>query len=429
MQYHDINTLDFTDNNTLFFIRKKGKEHFFKNVYNYKVLEQLFPHFSDFKTISEYSNADYYINLNEIHISDLSFEEFEFYNSVIKSNLSSIIFRCRGLRGIPYDKAKELTIICTKFWLNFFKKNDFKLLVIHIIDNYVLDILNRIAKKKGIKIMVLSEFFIYGYRRHTLYGEINITQRQINSEIPNFIEYFEKKEKSFWLKGFNQLNNFKFFIYLYFSYYARFLIRYLYNYKILGKLNYEFRFANLIGELDLKNILSLRYFDKINKNDFDLDINNIAYLPLHIYPEANVDYWLNNENDADYYTTIYEALALLKEKKILVYVKEHPGFLFLRELNFYKNIKAYPNVRLINPFDPNCQILDKVENVLIWHGSAGIEGVMQNKNVYTYDYNFYSKGYIQSIKNFGNKKVLSKDEKRGFIENILKGVVKFKMND
>lgn len=429
MQYYDVNTKEFNDSNTLFFIRKNGKKEFFKNVYSYKVLNQLFPHFKTYNTISEYPNADHYINLNQVKIQELSIYDYEIYNDFIKCNLSKIIFKCRGLRGISFEEAKELTLICSKFWINFFDENNYKLIVIHIIDNYVLDILYRIAAIKGVKIMVLSEFFVYGYRRHTIYGELNKHQNTIEDNITDFTNYFKKKEKSFWLKGFNKSHNLKLFIYLYFSYYARYIIRYIYNYKFLGRINYEYRFAHLIGKMQAKNIFSLSLFNKINVNEIEINKENKAYLPLHIFPEANVDYWINNEADSDYYSTIFEVLTYMKEKNITVYVKEHPGFLFLRDHDFYKKMKLFPNVRLISPFDSNCFKLEKIDNILIWHGSAGIEGLMQNKNVYVYDYNYYSNGYLQTIKNFGDKIKFSEEKKQKFIESILNGVVKFNMND
>jgi hypothetical protein len=429
MQYYDINTKEFNDQNTLFFIRKKGKKDFFKNVYNYKVLNQLFPHFETFKTISEYPNADYYINLNKVKIQHLTTNDYEIYNDVIKCNLSKIIFKCRGLRGIAFEEAKELTLICSKFWINFFENYNYKLIVIHIIDNYVLDILYRIANVKGVKIIVLSEFFVYGYRRHTIYGEINKHENPIESNISDFINYFEKKEKSFWLNGFNNTHNLKLFTYLYFSYYARYIIRYIFNFKILGRINYDYRFAHLIGRIQIKNIFSLTLFNSLNISELNINKENTAYLPLHIFPEANVDYWINNEADSDYYSSIFEVLTFMKEKNVTVYIKEHPGFLFIRDYEFYKKIKLYPNVRLINPFDKNCSLLERIDNILIWHGSAGIEGLMQNKNVYVYDYNYYSYEYLQTIKNFGKKIDFSIEKKQKFIEKILHGVVKFNMND
>lgn len=428
MIYAGIDTSKLSETEVLFFIRIKGEEHFFDKIYSKPVINELFGHLKSFSTISEYKNADYYIDLKKFSVKDYSYNDFEIFNSQIKPHLASIIFRCRGLRAISFQEAKELILRATKFWIYFFEQNpNFKLIVIHIIDNYVLDILYRIANVYKVRTAVLSEFFIYGYRRHTIYGEF-VKQREIDQvEIQDVVQYFERKEKSFWLKGLNTFSSIKYCSYLFFSYYARVFIRYYIGYKLFGNISYEHRFAKQFAKVPLKNFFSDKFFDEINYNVIEKEYNTAVYMPLHVYPEANVDYWINDPNDADYYTTIYEALSFFRDRNISVYIKEHPGFLYQRETEFYRTITSFSNVTLVHPFDKNVVLLDKIQNIMVWHGSAGVEGIMQGKKVVAYDNNFYSKNYIPPLKLFNQRNVFTKEERVNFMSDILGGAVKFNM--
>jgi hypothetical protein len=429
MKIANIETTDYNENEILFFIRIKGKKHFFENIYTNTVIERLFGHLKFFHTISEYPNANHHIDINKIKIDELDYADYRFFNENIKMDVASIIFRCRGLREIPFAESKDLILRVTKYWNNFFRNNQYKLVVIHIIDNYVLDIMYKVAKFHKINVVVLTDFFIKDYRRHTIYGEFNFQKTPSLEELISIKNHLQSKKKSFWLDGINIFKNLKYTLYLFLSYYARYIIRYLIGYKLCGNLSYEYRFANVLSKISIKNFFVNKYFSKIDENEIQNKYKSAIYIPLHVFPEANVDYWITSYVDSDYYSTIFEALSFFRDKNINVYIKEHPGFLFQRNIEFYKKVIKFSNIKLISPFDYNVNLLDNIENVLVWHGSSGIEAVMSNKKVIVYDKNFYSSNFLVSLENFDKSKVLSDFEKNQFLTNILSGTLSFKKND
>lgn len=429
MKIPEIDTLDYNENEVLFFIRIKGKRQFFENIYSNIVIERLFGNVKNFHTISEYPNADYHININKIKIEEFDYSDYKFFNENIKMDVASIIFRCRGLREISYAESKELILRVTKYWNDFFRNHKYKLVVIHIIDNYVLDIMYRVAKYYRINVITLTDFFIKDYRRPTIYGELNFQRKPSLEEVEKIKKYFFNKKKSFWLDDLSIFKNIKFTLYLFLSYYIRYLIRYLIGYKLFGNLSYEYRFANVLSKISIKNFFVNKYFSKIEKNEIQEKYNSSVYIPLHVFPEANVDYWMTDYVDSDYYTTILESLSFFRDKNINVYIKEHPGFLFQRNVEFYKKVINFSNAQLISPFDKNVKLLDNIENVFVWHGSTGIESVMNNKKVTVYDKNFYSTNFLVSMENFEKANVLSDNEKNQFLTNILSSTLLFESND
>lgn len=428
MIYAGVDTSMLTEDEVLFIVRIKGRQHFFDKIYSKPVIDKLFGHFESYHTISEYRNADHYIDLKKFSVTDFTYQDFEIFNKAIKPHLSSIIFRCRGLRSIPFVEAKELILRVTKFWISFFQTNpNYKLMVIHIIDNYVLDVMYRIATHYNVKVLVLSEFFIYGYRRHTIYGEYVRSRDVSQEEVDEVLLYFKRREKSFWLKGLSAFSSFKYCSYLFFSYYVRVFLRYFIGYKILGNISYEYRFANQFGKILIRNFFIDKYFNQIDISQIEAEYKDAVYIPLHVYPEANVDYWIVDPNDSDYYNSVYESLSFFRDRNIKVYMKEHPGFLYQRDIDFYKKVNCFPNVCLVHPFDKNVDLVNNIENILVWHGSAGIEGIMQGKKVVVFDENYYSKNYIVSLKNYEQRLVFTELQKLKFLVDILTGTEKFDM--
>ena len=428
MKINNIETSDYSENEILFFIRIKGKKHFFENIYTNIVIESLFGHVKNFHTISEYPNANHHIDINKIKIEEFEYSDIKFFNENIKMDVASIIFRCRGLREIPFAESKELIIKVTKYWNNFFRNHNYKFVVIHIIDNYVLDIMYRVAKFYKINVIALPEFFIKDYRRPTIYGESIFQRTPSLEEIESIQIFLMSNKKSFWLDHVSIFQNLKLALYIFLSYHIRYVYRYIIGYKLSGNLSYEYRFANLLPKISIKNFFINNYFSKIDDNEIINTCKSSVYIPLHVFPEANVDYWIKDHLDSDYYNTIFEVITFFKEKNINIYIKEHPGFLFQRNVEFYKKITKFSNVKLISPFDKKVSLLDKIETLLVWHGSAGIEAIVRDKKVIVYDNNFYSSNFLPSFKDYNNAKVFSDLEKKQFIANFLSSTLLFESN-
>jgi len=423
MRIEDIDTTAYRQDEVLFFIRIKGKAHFFDRIYGRTAVERLFPGFDDYRTFSEYPGiADHYIDFDTRTLADLRAGHYDVYNRCIHPELPSIIARCRGLRSIPFVEAKELVLLHTAFFVEFLRQHPYRLIVIHVIDNYVLDVAIRVARDADVKVLVLSEFFIQGYRRNTLYGEYRHAREPSPEESTRVREYFIRREKSFWLKGVTALTCARLALYVQAAYAARYFLRYLIGYKLRGNRSYEYRFAHLFGSISPRDLLVDRYFDAIDPAWLEARRDELIYLPLHVYPEANVDYWMADFRHADYYTGLYEALSYLRDRGKTVLVKEHPGFLYLREWRVYEMLKRFDNVKLVHPFSPAARQLDSLRYVMVWMGSAGVEAMMNGRIVVSFHPNYYSDGFVPHYHQIDSARPLSEEEKERLVRHILAGV-------
>jgi hypothetical protein len=421
MRYGGLDTTDYRDGEVVFFIRIKGAEHFFRAIYGEATLARLFGHLQHRPTLSEYDNADHVIDLGGVGLVDLTPEDYDVYRSCVHMDLGPVIARCRGLRDIPYAEARALVLRMTRWARLFFESQSYRLLVIHVIDSYVLDVLVRVARHLGRDVIVLSEWFIQPYRRHTFYGEKHATRRPEPDEVQRIVEYCERPRKVFWLAGVDRINRLRAFVYLYFRYKWLYLTRYLWRFRILGREAYEFRFANSWA-VRLRDVFVHRLFSSVTEAEIRDAPDRFVLIPLHTFPEANVDYWMTDWRDADYYSSLYEAVSFFRAEGLTVLLKEHPGFIYQRDARVYQTLTAFDNVRLIDPFSTSVRALDLVPLIMVWHGTMGIEGIMQGRKVVVFDDTYYNDGTLPTYRDYRRAAPMPPERRAEFISRLLGSV-------
>jgi len=114
-------------------------------------------------TISDYPTCDFYIDLNKYEICDLTANDWQIVEECI--DFAGIIIKDRLLRNIEFLKAKELILKVAKSSIEILSKNSFKYLIVHPVDNYVMDVLIGIAKFYKCIVSGISSFFMGGYSR------------------------------------------------------------------------------------------------------------------------------------------------------------------------------------------------------------------------------------------------------------------------
>lgn len=124
------------------------------------------------------------------------------------------------------------------------------------------------------------------------------------------------------------------------------------------------------------------YFDKTSDKD------KFVFFPLHINPEASTMIIAPNFVNQ---LSLIEIIAKNIPLTYKLYVKEHFPSVGTRDRNFYKELKKFPNVKLINPWDDTFELIKKSSLVMTISGTAGWEAGMLRKPVITFSETFYSK--------------------------------------
>jgi hypothetical protein len=371
----------------------------------------------DFITISEYKNANLYIDIKKYRISDLTTCDWENIEKAI--DINEVILKDRLLRNIEYIKAKEFVLVISKYFIELFKNKEYDNLVTYPVDNYITDIMCKIAKYYDIKLFGISNFFIQGYKRVTVYGEYNNIRKVSENEVDKIYDLLIKQFKSYMASSFKKaLKN---SILYYFKFKIRYLYFYIFKYKILNKLEYDYTSTPYSATVDkLNKFFPFKYFTSKVENVHKKAI----YIPMHYHPEATIEHWSDSLKNVDYIISLLESVRYFSDNGWEIYLKEHPAMCFRQDIKLYKNLRNIDNVYILNPFLETSKIMENFDNFLIWTGSTGLEALINGKTVYFVSSNYY---YEKKTQDKYEKVYLETDkQKKELIEKVLSNTIEWK---
>lgn len=421
MIYNNLDISRLSDDEVLFLVRIHGKKGMFGVLYPDLFLQE-FKGLKEYRTISEYNVGDVHIDIKNQDLGKLTNRHFQIFEEAL--DIEDLIVRCRGLREISYHEARQLIWKAAQFFVDYYSQHpSLKLIVSIIVDNYVLDVMVRLAEYFNIKHIQLVGFFVPGYVRFTEKG-IGVPVREVGEEEINKVyeRLVNKKPSHMAVSKSSALKN---AARDYISYHYRYIVRYILGYKINGDLSYEYRFAKYFyGFNTVSKLFVSKFFDRIDT--LTIDPERSVFIPIHFHPEATVDYWTDNKEHADYLNSLLEVIAFFKEKNMTVVFKEHPNYYLRRSRSFYKTLKKFDNVILLEPYISSQDLYNKIDNVCVYTGSAGVESLMLDKRVYTVSENYYSFSRLPFLKEFSFESYpyYSVEEKKELIHNILKTTIK-----
>jgi len=413
----DVPNMQVADSEVLIFLRKQREGGLmYKNMlyaFSDKYLNVTTP-----KTICEYAGvADHYIDLKKYNITDYTEEDFKLFHLLI--DVPSILQQERLFRTyVNYYDSYDLIVSCTKYFIEFFKAGKIKVLLTQIVDNYVMDIMCRVARYFKVKVVGLVRFFFEGYVRVTTYGESNYLREASDEEVEKLFNKLSKKtETVFKVKRKDALvNNFKYF----FIYFGKYFLHFLWKNKILQKKEYDYYCVPLASHtVKIKTLFPGKYFLNNTKSLLKKGKSEIIYIPIHYFPEATVEYWVDNLNISPYYPSLFETIQRLSQRGYTIVLKEHPAMYQKRDVNFYKKINKIKNAFILNPFISTYEILEYAKYVVVWTGTSGIEAIMQDKKVAAVSNNYYNKDLLPDLENIEKARVFSKTEKDDLLRKIL----------
>ena len=112
-----------------------------------------------------------------------------------------------------------------------------------------------------------------------------------------------------------------------------------------------------------------------------------VYFPLHVNPEVSTSYygkWYVNQLE------LIENISRSIPADYMLYVKEHLFSYSSRPLYFRKQIKKFPNVRLISPHTNSMELTKKSSLVLTITGTTGWEAILLQKPAITFGDVYYN---------------------------------------
>jgi hypothetical protein len=109
----------------------------------------------------------------------------------------------------------------------------------------------------------------------------------------------------------------------------------------------------------------------------------IIYFPLGYFPEATIDYWIENLCILEYESVVLRIVALLGQH-FQVVVKEHLHMLGARSPVFYRALRDTPGVVSVPPLEFSNDVMGMSDLVLMGAGSVGVEAYIRGKPIASY---------------------------------------------
>lgn len=151
---------------------------------------------------------------------------------------------------------------------------------------------------------------------------------------------------------------------------------------------------NLATAVMRKISRKVRYYilSRFNKQIFEFPREeDFVLFPVHFQPEAST---MVQAPFFENQVAIIENIARTLPIGVMLYVKDHYAAIGSKELEFYRQIKRLPNVRLINPYVDSHSLIKKSKIVITITGTVGWEAILYDKPVIVFGdvfYDVYSK--------------------------------------
>lgn len=292
---------------------------------------------------------------------------------------ADIILRCRVLRSIDRNVALSMIGGMTQAIELAFHKLNPELVVTFTIDRYVMDVMERVARRRGIDFLEMTTSIIPDQvmlmrrgrpvrLREPSIEEIDVAVAQLCTG--DFAPSYVRDAKRFSLIKFWRIFGYYSLRGAYFNVW-RFLKRDRYNCHYLDALK------RLKHKVRIRDVALLKLLDdNWHKPLAELPRERRAFLGLQLFPEASMDYWLNSQDMLAHDNLVVRYCEVLGHAGYRVFVKDHPLQFGFRQRELFERLSNLPFVTLV-PYDvPANLLIAKCGVSITFTGTIGFQAAL-----------------------------------------------------
>lgn len=292
---------------------------------------------------------------------------------------ADIILRCRVLRSIDHGLALRLIGSMTQAIERAFDDLDPDLVMTFTIDRYVMDVMERTARARGVDFLELTTSIIPDevmlMRRGRPVWLREPSDDQVDAAVrllckADFAPTYVRDAKKFSTGRFWRV----------FVYYAlrgayfnimRFLRRDPLNLFYLDarkRLNHKVR----PGDVAVLRLLDRNWKARLDEASHERRV----FLGLQLFPEASLDYWLRSRDMLAHDDVVARYCEVLGEAGYRVFVKDHPLQFGFRQRELFERLSKMPFVTLV-PYDvPANLLIAKCAISVTFTGTIGFQAAL-----------------------------------------------------
>jgi hypothetical protein len=268
-----------------------------------------------------------------------------------EAQVADVIARCRVLRWLPKDKATAMVLAMAQAMDEALIELRPDAIVSLPIDSYVIDVLERRARARGIPYFEVTISSLPGASMLLYRGALMTSDQEPDPEIvaarvaeiadPEFAPVYVQNAKTFTRLKFHRVQ-------AYFQ--LRGLVFKLYSWAIRDPLNLRCLDAQpgLGHKADASDV---RIVDMV-EHDWAAKLqtfekNRRVLFGLQVFPEAAIDYWIDDLRMIDQQEVLLELAKGLSAAGFQIVVKDHPLQFGFRQTALLQRLKSIPNVVIV----------------------------------------------------------------------------------
>lgn len=297
-----------------------------------------------------------------------------------EAEVRDVIARCRLLRWLPPKQARSMVAAMEEAFSKVLDETHPKVVVSFPIDRYVSDVLERLAQRRGIPYVELTASLVSGMCMLMHRGQLIKTSPPPSEEVlaqqiriianptftPSYINTSKRYFRIRWVR-----------IFTYFKIRG-------WGFKHISWLK---RDPRNLHYMDAQSFLAhkprlrdLKVLDLIDWNWRDsLEVfpkSRRVFFGLQLFPEASIDYWLENIRLIDYENLVVRAAKAFSEQGYLILVKDHPSQFGFRQHELIDRLKAIANVVFLPYEISGNEVVSLVDANFTLTGTLGLQSAL-----------------------------------------------------
>ncbi|MGT2434914.1 hypothetical protein ACU4GH_02590 [Bradyrhizobium betae] len=292
---------------------------------------------------------------------------------------TDIILRCRSLRSLKRDLAMRMIGGMTQAIELAFDRLDPRLVLTFTMDRYVMDVMDRVARARGIDFLEMTASIIpdqiFFHRRGQLVPLKEPSEDELTVAVDalcsgDFAPVYVKNARDFSKKRFWQV----------FGYFAvrgaffdlwRYLKRDRYNLHYIDALK-RLKHKVRPGDVEVLDLLRKDWRSRLDA----VPRERRVFCGLQLFPEASLDYWLKSYDMLPHDDVVVRYCEVLGAAGYHTFVKDHPLQFGFRQRELYERLSKLPDVTCV-PYDISANfLLSQCEVSVTFTGTIGFQAAL-----------------------------------------------------
>lgn len=321
-----------------------------------------------------------------------------------ESGCEEIIMRCRSLRSLKRGVALKMIGGMTQAIESAFDRLDPKLVLSFTMDRYVMDVLERVARARGIEFLEMTASIIPDqiifHQRGRLIRLRDTSREELDEAVDilctsSFSPVYVKNARKFSIVRFWQVYGY-FAVRGAFFNVCRYLKRDPYNLHYVDALK---RLGHKVGVRDVA-VLSLLRQDWQARLDA-VPKNRRVFCGLQLFPEASLDYWLKSHDMLAHDDVVVRYCEVLGRAGYHTFVKDHPLQFGFRRRELFDRLSKLPFVTCVPYEVPANYLIENCDVSVTFTGTIGFQAALAGLcSVVTEPY-YADEEHFLHVRNFG----------------------------